>query len=167
VRTVQAIIDSTGAAEFETCRTLFDFLNRNLIAAVGRGSSRAVELEAPVAAGSAVPGFAVAVVVGLLALVGVVVQLGSPFAVTGLPGTLRHSYETLQHGSTRSRLARLEHALAAWRAANGSLPRSLEDLAGAGLVDRRGLVDAHGRPFRYEPRGRGYLLAAEGAAGQP
>src|SRR5512139_2615720 len=35
VRTVQAIIDGTGAGEFEVCRTLFDFLNRNLIAPAG------------------------------------------------------------------------------------------------------------------------------------
>ena len=35
VRTVQAIIDTTGSGEFEVCRTLFDFLNRNLIAPAG------------------------------------------------------------------------------------------------------------------------------------
>ncbi len=39
VRTVQAIIDGTGAGEFEVCRTLFDFLNRNLIAPAGRGEA--------------------------------------------------------------------------------------------------------------------------------
>ena len=39
VRTVQAIIDGTGAAEFEVCRTLFDFLNRNLIAQAGMGAA--------------------------------------------------------------------------------------------------------------------------------
>ena len=37
VRTVQAIIDATGSGEFEVCRTLFDFLNRNLITLAGRG----------------------------------------------------------------------------------------------------------------------------------
>ncbi|HUL75636.1 MAG TPA: DUF4388 domain-containing protein, partial [Vicinamibacteria bacterium] len=41
VRTVQAIIDSTGAGEFEVCRALFDFLNRNLIIPAGRGTDRA------------------------------------------------------------------------------------------------------------------------------
>src|SRR5512134_920959 len=39
VRTVQAIIDATGSGEFEVCRTLFDFLNRNLIAPSGRGAA--------------------------------------------------------------------------------------------------------------------------------
>ena len=39
VRTVQAIIDATGAGEFEVCRTLFDFLNRNIIAPAGRGEA--------------------------------------------------------------------------------------------------------------------------------
>src|SRR4029450_12034245 len=40
-RTVQGIIDSTGLPEFETCRTLFDLLNRNLISTAGRGSAKA------------------------------------------------------------------------------------------------------------------------------
>ena len=43
VRTVQAIIDGTGTGEFEVCRTLFDFLNRNLIAPAGRGTAPTLE----------------------------------------------------------------------------------------------------------------------------
>ena len=43
-RTVQGIIDSTGLPEFETCRTLFDLLNRNLISTVGRGAAKTTEL---------------------------------------------------------------------------------------------------------------------------
>src|SRR5262245_50015001 len=38
-RTVQIIIDSTGQSDFEVCRILFDFLNRNLIAPVGRAGA--------------------------------------------------------------------------------------------------------------------------------
>ena len=54
VRTVQGIIDATGAGEFEVCRTLFDFLNRNLITPAGKGSNalRADDAE-PVADGLA------------------------------------------------------------------------------------------------------------------
>src|SRR6266536_2301890 len=42
-RTVQAIIDSVGMSEFDTCRTLFDLLNRNLITTVGRGATKQAE----------------------------------------------------------------------------------------------------------------------------
>ena len=59
VRTVQAIIDGTGIAEFEACRILFDFLNRNLIGPFGRGQMDDPEEEVPVAPASAIPAFAV------------------------------------------------------------------------------------------------------------
>ena len=66
VRTVQAIIDGTGTGEFEVCRTLFDFLNRNLIAPAGRGTTPVLE-EAAVSPASALPGYAVTVLVLALA----------------------------------------------------------------------------------------------------
>ena len=85
VRTVQAIIDGTGAGEFEVCRTLFDFLNRNLIAPVGPRSAPSREDAEAASVASAVPGYVVAVLVVSLALAGLLVQRRSPFAVTGLP----------------------------------------------------------------------------------
>ena len=89
VRTVQAIIDGTGAGEFEVCRTLFDFLNRNLIAAAGHGSAPSLEDAETASVASAVPGYVVAGLVVSLALAGLLVQRRSPFAVTGLPPVLR------------------------------------------------------------------------------
>ena len=74
VRTVQGIIDATGSGEFEVCRTLFDFLNRNLIAPAGRGSAAEAEGAEVAGTGSALPGYAVAALVSALALAG----LGGP-----------------------------------------------------------------------------------------
>jgi hypothetical protein len=166
VRTVQAIIDSTGAAEFEVCRTLFDFLNRNLIASAGQGSTRTLEREIPVAASSPVPGYVVSALVGMLTLAGLLVQLRSPFAVTGLPPTLRNSYQLLLDGVTHARLQRLELAIEAFRATHGTLPKSLEELARVGLVDRSQLLDPWRRPFHYETGPGGYVLAAVDGAGR-
>src|SRR4029077_18588298 len=42
-QTVQAIIDSVGMSEFDTCRILFDLLNRNLVTTVGRGATKQTE----------------------------------------------------------------------------------------------------------------------------
>jgi hypothetical protein len=158
VRTVQAIVDGTGAGEFEVCRTLFDFLNRNLIAPAGQGAAPALERAAPQGVVSAMPGYLVAALVVALALAGLVVQRRSPFAVTGLRPALENTYAQVVEGTTLSRLARLERALEAWRATRGASPATLEDLVRAGLVDPSFLRDARGRPFRYEPRPGGHTL---------
>jgi hypothetical protein len=160
VRTVQAIIDGTGVGEFEVCRTLFDFLNRNLIAPAGRGAAPSPEEGGVETAASAVPGYVVAGLVLALALAGLVVQRRSPFAVTGLPPVLHGSHTTLMDGATRSRLERLDRALQAWRANHGAPPGVLEDLVRADLVDRSYLLDPLARPFHYEPGPDGYLLCA-------
>jgi hypothetical protein len=167
VRTVQAIIDSTGVGEFEVCRTLFDFLNRNLIAPAGRGTAAVDEgVSAGGAAASSVPGYVVAALVLALAGTGLLVQRRSPFAVTALPSALQRSYAGLQDEAVRSRLARLEHAIEAWRATHGAPPSTLEDLVRAGLVDGSYLLDPWARPFHYEPGPGGYVLSAVDESGQ-
>src|SRR6185436_5132624 len=56
-RTVQAIIDSAGLNEFDTCRILFDLLNRNLISTAGRGAATVEPVRAASSASPA-PGYA-------------------------------------------------------------------------------------------------------------
>jgi hypothetical protein len=166
-RTVQAIIDSTGAAEFEVCRILFDFLNRNLIAAAGKGATPALELElAEEGKASSMPGYVVATLVLVLAAGGLAAQRRSPFAVTGMPSFLQESHGRLADGVMRSRLARLDRALQAWQATHGGPPATLEELVPAGLVDRSHLRDPWQRPFHYEAGPRGYLLCAIDDAGK-
>jgi len=165
VRTVQAIIDAAGAGEFEVCRTLFDFVNRNLIATAGRGTAPSLEESPAAGAASSLPGYLVAVLVLALALAGVGVQRRAPFAVTGLPPVLYRSYAAVLDGATRSRLARLGMAIEAWRATRHSAPATLEDLVRAGLVDRSYLLDLWSRPFHYEAGPTGYLLSAVDESG--
>jgi hypothetical protein len=165
VRTVQAIIDATGAGEFEVCRTLFDFLNRNLIAPAGRGTAPSIEESGAPSAISSLPGYVVAALVVALAAAGLVVQRRSPFAVTGLSPLLDRSYAAVLESNTRSRLARLERAIDAWSVTHGTPPATLEDLVRAGLVDESLLVDPWARPFHYEPGPRGYLLSAVDESG--
>jgi len=167
VRTVQAIIDSTGIGEFEACRILFDFLNRNLIAPAGQGTAPAADEAAAgeAAVASSVPGYFVAGLVVALAVAGLVVQRSSPFAVTGLAPVLDRSYGGLLDEAARSRLARLEHAIEAWRATHGAPPATLEDLVRAGTVDPSYLLDPWARPFHYETGPGGYLLSAVDESG--
>jgi hypothetical protein len=167
VRTVQAIIDATGAGEFEVCRTLFDFLNRNLIAPAGRGTTVPSDEGVAASVASSAPGYVVAALVLVLAVGGTFVHARTPFAVTGLRSVLPRSFALVEEGVARSRLARLERAIEAWRAGQGTPPATLEDLVKAGLVDRSYLLDPWRRPFHYEPRPTGYLLSAVDDAGRP
>jgi hypothetical protein len=165
-RTVQAIIDASGAGEFEVCRTLFDFLNRNIIAPVGRGEARATREKVVESIASSTPGYIVTGLVVLLAIVGVLAQLGSPFAVTGLPPVLRRSYSLVLEAVAVSRLQRLDQALQAHHLATGTPARSLQDLVTRGLVDMRYLTDPWGRPYHYVPQASGYLLSGVDDAGR-
>jgi hypothetical protein len=166
VRTVQAIIDGTGAAEFEVCRTLFDFLNRNLITPEGRGASRVHEVAEAGGRSSSIPGYAVAILVAALALAGLVARRDAPFAVTGRPTVVDQTWATVQDGVTWSRLSRLDEAIRAWKASYGSYPQTLQELVEAGLVDRRFLHDPERRPFHYEVDSTGYLIGAVDDAGR-
>ncbi|MCG6924600.1 MAG: DUF4388 domain-containing protein [Acidobacteria bacterium] len=165
-RTVQAIIDAAGVGEFEVCRTLFDFLNRNLIAPEGRGETPALEEGEAKARASSMPGYAVAALVVLLAAAGLLARLGSPFLVSGRPPVVEESWDLVIDGVTWSRLARLDQAIHAWKSTYGAPPQTLEELVEAGLVDRSYLRDPARRPFHYETGSGGYLLSAVDDAGQ-
>ena len=159
-RTVQQIIDATGFGEFEVCRVLFDLLNRNIISTVGRGPARETlagrrEVSAP-----SLPTFAALAVVGLIAVAGLSLRWHAPFAVTGLSPLSGGAYELVLDGVNRARLERLDVAILAFSLKKGALPRTLESLVDAGLVDRSGLKDASARPFHYALTDTGYLLSA-------
>src|SRR5207247_8927207 len=104
-----------------------DFLDLNSVAPGGRGEARA-PLEKVESIASASRGYIVTGLVVLLAIVGVLAQLGSPFAVTGLPPVLRRSYTQVLEAVAVSRLQRLDQALQAHHLATGTPARSLQDL---------------------------------------
>ena len=160
VRTVQAIIDATGSAEFEVCRSLFDLLNRNIIAPGGIGVTPESGAEGVETLVSSTPGYVVVALVLLLAAAGISAQLRSPFAVTGLAPWLQTAYSRLLDGAGLARLHRLDRAVQAYYLMKGSVPQRLEDLVSAGLLDAAFLSDTRSRPFHYEPGTNGYLLSA-------
>ena len=159
-RTVQGIIDATGLGEFEVCRVLFDLLNRNIISTVGRGESRdslAGQVESPP---TRLPGFIVMGVVAALSVAAVGMRLETPFAVAGRPPYLSDVFHRLLEGVSHSRLDRLDRAVQAHQLARRTLPKTLEDLVTAGLIDRSYLKDPWSRPYHYALTENGYLLSA-------
>jgi hypothetical protein len=159
-RTVQQIIDATGASEFEVCRVLFDLLNRNIISTVGRGVSRETLSGRVETVSSPGRAYATLGVIGVVALAGLLWRFGTPFAVSGLPPLLRAPYHLILQGVAHARLERLDRAVMAYGLRHGELPRTLDALVGDGLVDRSFLKDPWARPFHFAFTDTGYLLSA-------
>jgi len=158
-RTVQGIIDATGLGEFDTCRILFDLLNRNLVSTVGRGVTKETEVSPAARVVSATPGYVLAVVALALAAAGTLAHWSNPFAIAGLPPMLEGSYGILLQGVSHVRLERLDRAILAHHLSHGTVPHTLEDLVTEGLVDRTYLKDPWARPFHYALTESGYLLS--------
>jgi hypothetical protein len=83
----------------------------------------------------------------------------------GQPPFLKGAYDLLLADVSQTRLQRLDRAILAFHLAQGSLPRTLEDVVGRGLVDRTYLKDPWQRPFHYALTEQGYLLSAVDDAG--
>src|SRR5262245_11101343 len=161
-RTVQAIVDATGMGELDVCKILFDLLNRNIITFAGRGAGGPAETaigraEAP---RSPVAGYVVLGVASALALAGALANWGRPFGVVKQPPLLEGSYTSMLEAVTQARLQRLDRAVQAYRFAHGALPRTLEDLVAAAIVDSNYLKDPWARPYHYALTQDGYLLSS-------
>ena len=165
-QTVQTIIDSVGLSEFDTCRMLFDLLNRNLITTVGRGTTKQAAAVVDESVASATPGYLITLAAVLLAAVGVFATRTTPFAVTGQPPLLKSTEDLLLQAVSRTRLERLDRAVLASDYAQGNPPRTLEEVVKQGLVDRSYLRDPWARPYHYALTGNGYLLSGVDDAGK-
>ena len=168
--TVEAIVDLTGMSDFDVCRIMFDFIDRNLIAQVGHASPAVAEpepVEAEGAGGSALGGVLVAGVV-LLALVGLFFSGGSPFRVPGL-SVDPMGRANLERGFTLARLQKLDRALRTFSLSYGARPASLEVLLGERppLAVPDDLRDARGVPFVYEQNPGSVHIIATDPSGEP
>jgi hypothetical protein len=136
-RTVQGIIDATGLGEFEACRTLFDLLNRNIIAPVGRGMVRdATGTATEGLPASWLPGYVLVGAAVLAGLVGVAQAGREPFAVARLSGVSAVTADDLREWVLGSDMERVERGVAGYYLWRGQLPASLVDVADVRLVDR-------------------------------
>jgi hypothetical protein len=165
-QTVQGIIDSVGMSEFDTCRMLFDLLNRNLITTVGRGAAKQAVAVPDETVASATPGYLLAVAAVLMAVVGVYATRATPFAVSGQPPLLKSTEDLLLQAVSRTRLERLDRAVLASDYMKGKEPRTLEEVVNQSLVDRSYLRDPWARPYHYALTSDGYLLSGVDDAGK-
>ncbi len=164
-RSVQGIIDATGLGEFDVCRTLFDLLNRSIIAPGGRAEAPAVDAEADDdGRPSRWPGYALLVAALVVSLGSLWLRLRDPFALTGLPPSLARSSLATLESLDAARLGRVDRGVRAYHLLTGALPESLSDVARAGLLDGGDLKDPWARPYHYSFSSSGYELSADPTA---
>jgi hypothetical protein len=171
-RSVATTMEMTGLSDFDVCRTLFDFIDRNLVAPAGQEQTRAQRPSGPSSdAGSPNPivGIVGLVVVLLLSAVGLAVSFGSPFRIPAFPSFFQQESETVQRSRDVARLQRIASALHAYYMVFDVYPNTLDDLVNASpaLVSNGDLLGARGEPYRYQMSSGRVVLQAIGPSGEP
>lgn len=171
-RSILTIMEMTGLSDFDVCRTLFDFMDRNLVAPTGqeqaktrRQGSAQVQSSAP----SQSVGLLALVVVAILTAVGLFISRGAPFRVPTRPSFFRQEATTIDRSLDTARAQRVVSALRSYYLAFGVYPSSLDDLVNASppLLDANDLRATSGEPFRYDTTASDQVvLEAFGPAGE-
>jgi hypothetical protein len=171
-RSVSTLMEMTGLSDFDVCRTLFDFIDRNLVAPAGQEQVK-TSAEAGRRVAAPVPGegtgtIALVAVLALSAL-GLVVSATTPFRVPTRPSLFQAEAPAIQASRDMARMQRLAEALRTYFLTFGSYPGSLDDLVNASpsLLATEDLVAASGERFRYQTENGRVVVEAPDVSGEP
>ncbi|PYT09384.1 MAG: hypothetical protein DMF49_02520 [Acidobacteria bacterium] len=159
--TVQDVIDRSKLGDFETCRILYDLLNRNLLEEktedAGTGGAaharRSSSWNAVARAG-----------LPLLAVLSVLMVPWNPLSPLGRGGVL--TPDEVSRPVSRSRLSRIDLGLRVFYLEKGALPKSLEALETQGVLAPEDLHDPWGRPYSYRIEPTRYDISGSGPSGE-
>lgn len=167
---IESMVDMSGMSDFDVCRILFDFIDRNLIVPAGKHQERLAE--AGVAPATTVPprqGIALPALVLLACVVGIFLSVSAPFRIPGRPVAFPAEIASFERAVSLARLQKLDAALRTFFLTHGARPDSLEVLLSERppLVSREDLQDAKGVPFLYGRTPDGVTLMAVSESGEP
>jgi DNA-binding XRE family transcriptional regulator len=164
VFTVQEIIDRSGLNEFETCKSLFELLNRQIIRPILPVREEAsAEPRRFFLAPAALENLAMPI---LWAWIGLSVLLLPFHPLDHLPWGDRSAQRDRMVLDTRLKLQRVCQSIREYELRTGHLPANLSVLVQEGNLPPRDLVDAYRFPLIYQSTGNGYTLAARGPSGE-
>jgi len=172
-RSVAVIMDLTGLSDFDVCRTLFDFIDRKLVAPLAQAEVRSERRSGPrdsVGVGpSQIVGIGTLLIVLVVSAVGLRSSLRTPFSVPALPSFLEEKSTTIQRSRDLARMQRLASALRTYYMAFGSYPTTLDDLVNTNppLMTAEDLRSAGGDTYRYQYGPDKIILQAIGPSGEP
>lgn len=164
ILTVQEIIDQCGLSEFDTCKALFELLNRQLIKhATLVGESEEEEEEEKFNLMQGLGAVAIYLLIGWVAISVLLI----PFHPLDRFPSGNSAYSRDHHViSTRILLHRAEAAIWVYQLFNGELPPTLESVAQEGILPLSGLADAQGTPLIFQVGEDSYTLAAKSRDGK-
>ncbi|MFQ5767445.1 MAG: DUF4388 domain-containing protein, partial [Acidobacteriota bacterium] len=158
VRSVQEVIDASDLGEFETCKAIFQLLEKDLVAESRIRKDTKQPLEKT--GGKQDRAMATAVMVLATAVILAGLDLGPWHQVEHLlaPVRLAGPVKALQLAASQTRLAHLDYLVRLYALAKEDFPRSLQDLAEAGLAGEDDFRDPWGQPYRYLKARRNYQI---------
>lgn len=177
-RPVQEIVDRSALSEFETCRTMYELISRQLLEEVRQTAP--ARGAAPQAAAAAVSkaqrrGQGAPILLGFAALILVVAAGGAllwrllpeiprfvngqALVVTLEPFLRRTDEDRLTTALSRSRLQRVDGAIQVYYLLNRGFPADLNYLVNEGFLGLAALHDTAGQPFVYKVTQDGFALA--------
>jgi len=171
-RSISTLMEMTGLSDFDVCRTLFDFIDRNLVAPAGQEQAKTSAesgRRSPAPAPSEGTGTIALVVVLALSAVGLVVSATTPFRVPARPSLFQQAAPAMQASRDMARMQRVAAALRTYCLTFGSYPASLDDLVNASpsLLATEDLVATNGERLRYQTEGGRVVIEALDASGEP
>jgi hypothetical protein len=164
--TVQEIIDRAQIGEFETCRILYELLNRGAIRA---GESEIARTEAPPApARQSMILRACLFLLPVLAVLSLATSARSPISpIAGGRARDPFGVERIRSHLSQARVGRIDRALRLFYLDKQTLPVTLETLVSEGFLGPRDLVDPWGRKYDFLLQPSGYTIQGFGPDGAP
>ncbi len=157
-QTVGDIVEASRFSEFDTNKSLYELLTRDLIEEVRGKTAQAVLEQAPLDEAqileTPVPLPLVAVLT-LLVLISLATSFKNPlnaFGPIGKPAARSSSIAEARKAISTERIQTIGRAIEAYTSVNGRMPQKLTDLTPF-FVAESVLVDPWGRPYRYYPQG--------------
>lgn len=161
--TVGDIVEASRFAEFDTNKSLYELLTRDLIEEVRGQSAQAVIEQAPLdeaqIAQTPVP-LPLVVVLALLAIVSLATSFKNPlnaFGPLGAPAARASSIGEVRKAISTERIQSIGRAIEAYTSILGRAPQKLTDLVPFYLSESV-LIDPWGRPYSYYPQGSEKVL---------
>lgn len=163
ILTVQELIDHCGLSEFDTCKALFELLNRQLIKKVEAAVSlEEQEEKMPV---RMLQGLGIVAPYILIVWVILSVLLIPFHPLDHFPSKMSPYVKDHHVVATRILIHKAEKGVWIYQIFNGDLPPSLEAVAEENILQSKDLYDASGNPLIYESTEEGYTLAGKSSDG--
>ena len=164
VFTVQEIIDRSGMNEFETCKALFELLNRQLIRPVMPSVTEAPEEAKRRAVSPEALGRVIGVLFSFWLVVSVVLLPFHPLDYLPWANSpYRRDRLVLE---SRIRLQEVTKSIHLFQLRSGKVPANLDELVRAGFLPRGLTLDPYGNALIYQVTENGYTLAARDKRGE-